>query len=626
MQNITLSLLALSCLSSFAGEQLSSPNGKIALSFELKKVNQKEKVPVYSVQYKGNEIISESSLGFDLGGSKSLTDEFKQTSVKRDSNNSTWKPAYGERSIVKDHYNEMTVSLKHQTHDAVITFRCYDEGVAFAYEILGQGNITIEKELTEFAFPKNYAGWATTNAQGNYRKVNISETKNGTERPYVIEADDCYVAVGEAALVDYARMKLGALKSKKNTIISQLQGSVKAALPLKTPWRVIMVADTAGQLLENNDILLNLNAPSVIADTSWLKPGKVMREVTLTTQGGKALVDFAVEHKIEYVHFDAGWYGNEYDDKSDATTITVDPKRSPGPLDLHEVIRYAKEKDKGVIVYVNRRALETQLDEILPLYKKWGIKGLKYGFVNVGDQEWTTWLHEAVRKAAKYEMLINVHDEYRPTGYSRTYPNLMTQEGIRGDECSQSTETTLTILFTRMICGAGDNTICYFDKRVDRLWSHAYQLAKAVCIYSPLQYVYWYDRPFASPQNTGGAGGDHPVGKNVPELEFFDNVPTVWDDTRVLHGEIGKFAAIARRSGKDWFIGCMNNREKRSLDLDLSFLDKGKTYTAKLYKDDPTVHTVTKVAIETITVTSDSVIKANLRSNGGMAVHIFATK
>lgn len=149
MQNITLSLLALSCLSSFAGEQLSSPNGKIALSFELKKVNQKEKVPVYSVQYKGNEIISESSLGFDLGGSKSLTDEFKQTSVKRDSNNSTWKPAYGERSIVKDHYNEMTVSLKHQTHDAVITFRCYDEGVAFAYEILGQGNITIENELTE---------------------------------------------------------------------------------------------------------------------------------------------------------------------------------------------------------------------------------------------------------------------------------------------------------------------------------------------------------------------------------------------------------------------------------------------------------------------------------------------
>ena len=306
-------------------------------------------------------------------------------------------------------------------------------------------------------------------------------------------ADDLFIAVAEAKLVDYARMKFVPLAA--NAIVSDLSGPVSNALPLTTPWRVIMAASTPGRLLENNFLILNLNDPCALADTSWIKPGKVIREVTLTTVGGKACVDFAARRGLQYVEFDAGWYGPENDPKSDASAVNLDPKRSKGPLDLIEVIRYGNEHGIGIILYVNHVAAEKQLDQILPLYQKWGVKGVKYGFVNVGPQQWTGWLHHAIRRAAEHKLMVDVHDEYRPTGYTRTYPNLMTVEGISGDETSPVNRQTLTLQFMRFLAGPADNTICYYDARVDKNATHAFQLAKAVCLYSPWQFLYWYDRP-----------------------------------------------------------------------------------------------------------------------------------
>jgi alpha-glucosidase len=375
-------------------------------------------------------------------------------------------------------------------------------------------------------------------------------------------------------------------------------------------------------LLEHNYLILNLNEPCAIEDTSWIKPGKVIREVTLTTAGGMACVDFAAEHNLQYVEFDAGWYGHEYSDKSDARTISVDPKRSKGPLDLHAVIEYARQRDIGIILYVNRRALERQLNEILPLYERWGIKGVKYGFVQVGSQKWTAWLHEAVRKAAEHHLMVDIHDEYRPSGYSRTYPNLMTQEGVAGDETRPSNSLTLTILFTRMLAGAADNTICYYDRRVDENASHAYQLAKSVCLYSPWQFLYWYDRPDRSPRKTSGAGGSRNVIGDEPELEFFDHVPTVWDDTKVICGEIGEYAVIARRSGESWFIGCMNGEAPRTLDVPLDFLDPDRTYVAHIYSDNLAVRTRTHVKISRWMVNSATILKVDLAARGGQAIRI----
>jgi alpha-glucosidase len=355
---------------------------------------------------------------------------------------------------------------------------------------------------------------------------------------------------------------------------------------------------------------------------SWIKPGKVIREVTLTTQGGLACVDFAVENGLQYVEFDAGWYGPEGDENSDATTITVDPKRSPGPLDLHQVIEYAGTKGIGIIVYVNRRALEKQIDEILPLYKSWGIKGVKYGFVQVGTQEWTTWLHEAVKKAAQNQLMVDIHDEYRPTGFSRTYPNLLTQEGIRGDEESPTNEHTLKTLFTRMLAGAADNTNCYYAPRVtEKMGGHVSQLAKSVMIYSPWQFLYWYDRPEGSPGKKGGAGDSDGFIKYHPELEFYKKLPTVWDETRVLEGKIGEFATIVRRSGNDWFLGSLTANQQKLVKLNLDFLYPDVEYKATIYTYDADIESSTKVKIENRDVNSKSVLEYKITANSGLAIY-----
>ena len=608
--------------------ELASPDGNVVA---VLRVTERGALR-YAVSYRGKPILADSRLGLTLVDAPALDEGFRIAGLSRTSHDAIWKPVYGERSEVRDRYHELVVDLedRHKPPRRLrLALRAYDEGFAISYTIPKQPGIErvrIARENTQFRFTADHPAWAVYSAQGRYSEVRLSQIKPGCERPLVVRVDDdTYAALAEARLVDYARMKLAPVADEAHTLSSQLSSEVEAELPLTTPWRVVMLARSPGELLENNDLLLNLNAPCAIADPSWIKPGKVIREVTLTTTGGKACVDFAVRHHLQYVEFDAGWYGHEYADESDATTVAVDPKRSPGPLDLHEMIRYADERGIGILLYVNRRALERQLDEILPLYRRWGVKGVKYGFVNVGSQPWTRWLHEAVRKAAEHRLMVDVHDEYRPTGYSRTYPNLMTQEGIAGDETSPANRQTLTILFTRMLAGAGDNTICYYDPRVDENASHAYQLAKAVCLYSPWQFVYWYDRPAASPGRKGGAGGGRNVIGEEPELEFFDRVPTVWDDTKVLHGRIGEYAVIARRSGDDWFLGCMNGDEPRTVEIPLDFLDAGKRYMAHVYSDDETVPTRTHVRIDRFPVDTSAVLTAVFKARGGEAVRLECT-
>ncbi len=620
-------LLVSVCGAAESGHVLRSPNGELELSFLLDELDGQSGCPTYQVAWRGRRVLEASRLGLELAEGP-LRSGFRLVEKNQRRHDGTWQTVCGERSMVRDNYREMVCVLResaapHRTMHVV--FRAYNEGAALGYEFPRQESLEqlhILREKTEFRFPADHATWAVYSAQGKYEQVRLSKIRPGCERPLTLRAaDDLYLAVGEARLVDYARMKLAPQPPGSTTLVSDLASEVKSALPLRTPWRFILIGNSPGELLENNHLVLNLNDPCALDDTSWITPGKVIRDVTLTTAGGRACVDFAAEHGLQFVEFDAGWYGHEYSDESDATTVTVDPKRSPGPLDLHEVIRYADTRGIGIILYVNRRALERQLNEILPLYRKWGVKGVKYGFVNVGSQEWTTWLHEAVRKAAENRLMVDIHDEYRPTGYSRTYPNLMTQEGIAGDETSPTNELTLTILFTRMLAGAADNTICYYDPRVEKNATHAYQLAKAVCLFSPWQFVFWYDRPPISP-TAGGAGGSLRFIGDEPELEFFAHVPTVWDETRVVHGNIGQYAVIARRSGREWYIGSMNAGEPRALSIPLDFLEAGCRYTAHIYTDDPTVATRTHVRIDRRPVDRTSVLEAAMSAQGGQAIRI----
>ena len=612
-------LVGLMCLATaaLAAEpvRVTSPDGQVAVDFAVKNVGSEQGCLVYSVSYKGKPVILDSRLGLTLKDAPPLAAGFEVTGVTRANRAEEWRPPYGEREVVPDRHSEAVVDLREKGgagRRLRLTFRAYDEGAAFCYTIPkqpGLEKVTIAAEDTRFALPDGAFCWVSTSAQGTYARLAPAEIKKPAERPLTLELPGgLFAAIGEARLVDYARMRLAPAKDAPNTLVPSLGSEVAADLPHATPWRVIFAAERPGQLLEHNYLLLNLNPPCAIADTSWLKPGKVIREVTLTTAGGKACVDFAAKHNLQYVEYDAGWYGAEGSPKSDATRVSVDPKRNPvNDLDLQAVIDYGKKSNVGILLYVNHIALEKQLDDVLPLYEKWGAKGMKFGFVNVGSQQWTTWLHEAVRKAAKHHMMIDIHDEYRPTGFSRTYPNLLTQEGIGGNETMPTATHNVTLPFTRFVAGAADYTICYYNERIKT--THAHQLALAAVYYSPFQFVFWYDRPAAY--------------QGEPEIEWFERVPTVWHDTKVVQGEIGRFITVARRSGQEWYVGTMTNVEARTLDVPLAFLDAGRKYVAHIYDDaEPDGKSRTNVRISRCIVDSTTVVRAALRASGGQAARL----
>lgn len=600
-----------------------SPDKKTELTFSTS-LNNENRLS-YSISWQGSPVIANSPLGLEFENEKTLSEDLTVQSLKEKTVKEKWKPVYGEKDNYLDHYNEVTIQFKERKMPFrlfSITSRVYNEGVAFKYNILTDKQLTISRELTGFKFTKDYPSWVAGSAQSKYRKASISKTGNGTERPYVIEMNpDRFVALGEAALVDHARMKFSRAPKDSLLLVTALDGKAIYKANFSTPWRYVMIAESAGKLLENNHFILNLNQANALKDASWIKPGKVIREVTLTTTGGKSCIDFAARHHLQYVEFDAGWYGHEYDDASSALAVNVDPSRSPGPLALQEVIDYGKSKGVGVLLYVNQRALSKELDTILPLFQSWGVKGLKYGFVNVGSQKSTSWLHEAVRKAADHKMMIDIHDEYRPTGYSRTYPNLLTQEGIRGEEESPDNHQVLITMFTRMIAGAGDFTNCYFVPRVNEMGSHASQMAKAICIYSPWQFVYWYDRPSDSLIKKGGSGSTASVIDEIPDLGFYDALPTVWNDTKVINGEIGAHGTIARRTGDNWFVGTLTDKPI-SFNLPLNFLDKNKQYEATVYADNASLSTPTKLAIRQMKVDASTVLNIQLLEKNGQAIII----
>ena len=585
----------------------------------------KDNTIYYSLVNQGNTIITDSPLGLTFENELPILTKLEIVSVQQKEVNDPWTPVYGEKNQYPNRYNETTINLKEVKspgRNFSILVRAYNEGIAFRYNVQADHPVTVTGELTGFQFKKDYTSWIAPMAQAKYTKGSISKTGKGCERPYVIEvSDQLYIALGEAALVVHSRMKFNRSEKDSLLLLATLDGKAQYQSSFSTPWRYIMTANSPGQLLEQNYFILNLNEPSAIKDPSWIKPGKVIREVTLTTVGGKACIDFAARHNISYIEFDAGWYGLEYNNASDAKAVSVDPARSPGPLELQEVINYGKEKGIGIILYVNQRALSRQLDTILPLYRSWGVKGMKFGFVNVGAQNYTSWLHEAIRKTGEHQLMMDIHDEYRPTGYSRTWPNLLTQEGIRGDEESPDNQHVLITMFTRMLAGAGDHTNCYFAPRVDeKMGSHASQMAKAICIYSPWQFIYWYDRTEESPRKKGVVGANAPsIIVELPDLTFYDALPTVWDNTKVLEGKIGEYGTIARKSGDNWFIGSLTD-QPRKLTLNLNFLDKRAKFEATIYSDDLSTNSLTKVGITKQMVTYESQLNFDLKQKNGLAI------
>lgn len=604
-----LSLLPIVCLlilSAFTGRLLaddvsvSSPSGNHVIRFLLK-----NGVPRYNVSYRGTAILSDSGLSLDLEGD-GFSDRFVVEDTQTTSQDDSWVPVVGSKSSYPDAYRECVVQLREASgkkRRLDLAFRAYDEGVAFRYMIPAQegvSKITLRSEDSRFQFIDDHLVYWDDYPQAEYSKVQLSEMPDQAIRPLLLGTKSHFVAIAEAgSLEHYAPMMLN--RSGELQLITRFRsGTVSANDSLTTPWRVVMVADHPGTLVEHHYLLQNLSEPSAFDNTSWIKPGKVWRS-NLATDAAKAIIDYAAANNYQYVHYDAGWYGPER--AADSNPLTV-----VGSIDMPETIRYANEHGIGLICYINKIAMSRyDLDKTFRTYQQWGIRGVKFGFVDWKSQSDMEFLFASIKTAAKYKLIVDIHDNFRLTGIERTYPNVLTVEGILGNEeppeRGNPPKNVLTTSYARMIAGAGDYTPCYLN---DRVVSRSFQLALGVVFYSPLQYLHWYDQ------------ADRYAGRPYPELEFWKEMPTTWDDSKVIHGSIGSYMTVARKKGERWFVGTIVN-EARSLDIPLDFLGHGE-YTAKIFSENPGDKKL--VTVQSRAVTSSSSLTATMRFGSGCAIII----
>ena len=622
MRKTVLCILAFLLPLSMAAHQLSSPDGKYTITIEGM---------TYGLTFNNKVVVEHGLLGVDIdnrlfesalavprGVHENWCSDLTLESVdSMESVDTTWTPLYGENRQVRDHYNQLVLHYekgsngqgtisegydKRKYYAMDIVVRAYDEGIAFRYHFPETSNglfLHITGEQTSFRMPDGTLAWYEEWAQGPYDKRPLKGEWFESERPLLLQTSDgLYVALLEASMKDYAR---GKFKLKQeNELQIAMYSSADIISPYDTPWRVVMAAEKAVDLINHKDLILNLNSERDMQhDWSWVRPGKAFRSGKLTKEGIMQSIDYCAQFGFDYVELDAGWYGPEGRVSSDATAVAASRD-----FTMPDICQYAKSKGIGVWVYVNQRALYQQLDKLLPLYQQWGISGIKFGFVQIGNQQWSTWLHDAVAKCVRYHIMVDIHDEYRPTGLSRTYPNVLTQEGIRGNEEMPDATHNVLLPFTRYLCGPADYTLCYFNGRVKNTKGH--QLAMAAVYYSPLQFYFWYDNPF--------------VDKGEAELQFWKDCPTVFDESIALDGIPGEYIVQARRAGSEWFVGAMTNTEERTINIPTDFLPKGR-YQVELYNDDATLTTRTKVAVKHMTVKSGKPITLTLQSSGGAALH-----
>ena len=643
------------CTSTKLPVNLSSPDEKITVNFDVKgnaKLNIKGERACYNVFYNNKEIIQDSPLGLEFNGMKPLGRDFKVIKVSRETQNEIYRPVYGTEKEIANHYNAVVIKLEERetlNRKFELQFRAYNDGVAFRYVLKSQKGITdieITKENSEFHFEHDDSAYAlqlgsyATDYEREFDKVALSDIGPDAVigMPLLIEINNGpYVAITEANLTNYAGMYLSGLEEAPTALVSDLsplpEGDgvcVKASAPLATPWRVIMIADDPGQLIESN-IILNLNEPCAIEDPSWIKPGKVAWpwwsgrtvkgvdfEGGMNTETMKHYTDFAAEIGLEYLLVDAGWYGEHHDPNADITTTIPE-------IDMPEIIRHAKSEGIDIILWVNWLCVKRQMDVAFPLYEKWGVAGIKVDYMNRDDQEVVNYYHDVVKKAAEHHLLVNFHGAYKPTGFRRTYPNLITREGVLGLEYSKwskrcTPEHAVTIPFTRMLAGPMDFTPGAFRTATKEKFdskakppmaqgTRCHQIAMYVVYENPLQMC--VDYPSAYRGETG--------------LEFLKHVPTTWDKTKVINAKVGDYITIARQHGDEWYVGSMTDWNSRILEIPLDFLGEGD-YMAYIFSDGPDADRVpNNVTTLKVLVNAKDTIIAKLAPGGGQAIRIIPT-
>jgi len=626
---------------------VASPNGKVGVFIDIL-----EGSPYYRVSYKGIEIIEPSILGFLLKDSLLIRDNLKVIGTAKDTHDQTWEPVWGKKSKIRNYYNQLTVNLQEietPLRKIDVVFRAYDDGVAFRYCFPEQENlseIAVKTEETTFNLSDNYTCYALqlggfkTPYEREFNEMLVEDLNVDSTigLPLLLQTSSCWMAITEANLTDYAGLYLSPAEERSRKLISKLSlffedqdVAVKASVPHSTPWRVIMIGDEAGDLIES-DIIENLNESTAFKDVSWIKPGLVLWpwwNGRLPFGEPHTLqmihyINFAARHGIPHLLVDAGWYSLERDawDNPDEEDILTMEETRENKYNIQAVIQYAKDKNVDVHLWVHGTSLQRQIDEALPVYAKWGAVGIKVDSYGRDDQEWVNFVHEFAQKAAENRLMVNFHGAYKPTGIRVTYPNFMTREGILGLEHSKwsnkpTPEHNVTIPFTRMLAGPMDYTPGAFDldgteespKQVQGTRTH--QMAMYVVYYSPLQMVPDYPEVYEAAPD---------------EFAFIKNIPTVWDDTKVLAGHPGDFIVIARKKGQTWYMGSMTDENPRKLSVPLNFLDPDKKYNAKIYCDALDAdRNPEHVIISDLIVSASTVLSVVMVGGGGHAVSLEPT-
>ncbi len=649
--------------------RIASPGDVLAVEV----TTDKDGRPSYAVSRLGKPVIAPSRLGFIFIDAPKFERHFAIAGQKTRTFDETWEQPWGERRSIRNHYNELRVTLAEtkalkRRYDVV--FRVYDDGVGFRYEFPDQPTlkeVKIGQELTEFTIAEPATAWWIPAGLWNreeylYHRTPAEEVGDAQTPITLRTGNGLHVSIHEAELVDYAGMNLSRVENRTFRALLTPgigDGSVVRTAPFNTPWRTLQIVDSAGDLVTSS-LILNLNEPNKLGDVSWVKPMKyvgVWWEMHLdkktwesgprhgaTNENVMRHIDFAAKHGLGgvlvegwNVGWNADWFGNGED-----FSFT-----QPYPdFDIEKLAAYAKSKNVRLIGHHetsgNAAHYEKQLGAAFDLYKRLGIDAVKTGYVADAGQAKVTGLdgklhyawHEGqdmarhhlkvVTEAAKRHIAVNPHEPIKDTGLRRTYPNWVSREGARGMEFSawgepgNPPEHEANLVFTRLLAGPMDYTPGIFGMKtrapdgVATTW--AKQLALYVVIYSPLQMAAdLLDNYEANPK----------------PFKFIEDVPVDWEDTRVLNGEVGDYVTIVRkdRNSDNWYLGSVSDEEGRELSAPLSFLDPGRKYTAQIYRDGDNAdwkRAPQDIVIEERSVTSADTLTLRLAPGGGQAIRFVA--
>ena len=586
----------------------------------------------YAVEFAGQRMMEQARLGLELAGQPALGPGMHLKTTQPESADETYNIPVGKSSTVRNHYNGMRADFEDGSgRKLTVEVRAFDDGVAFRYVVPEQAAIKqarITHELTEFIYAKDASAYPLvlegyqSSWEDEYQLRNVSGLHNDwlIGLPFLAnEPGIGWVAITEADIENYSGM--------------YLRKEPKFA-PFSSPWRVLMIADEPGKLIESN-IVLNLNPASKIADTSWIKAGKsawdwwsgeaapgVDFQTGMNTATMKHYIDFASASGLPYMLIDAGWAmaperkgPEDYSRLADITRVTPE-------VDMSELLRYAKEKNVKLWLWAHWTSVDKYMDQAFPLFEKWGVAGVKIDFMNRDDQWMVDWYRRVVALAAEHHLMIDYHGAFKPDGLRRTYPNLMTREGVMGKEYSKVTARVTpahnaTLPFTRMLAGPMDYTPGAFGNTnlknfVPRrvmpmsMGTRAQELALYVVFESPLEMVSDYPEHY----------------KGQSEFEFIKRVPATWDEVHAIGGRPMEWISLARRSGKDWYVGSLTNWDERDVKIPLSFLGDGE-YEAEIYADAPdAAEEATHTTLSKQSVDKETVLEVHMVSGGGNAIWI----